>query len=577
MSPKCLPFLALSLLLSGPVPLQADNTRPAAQLIPPDALVVVSLAQPKELVDLALSDPVAGAITKLPPVAKAMTQPGFQQSQRLVQYLEGKLGSDWRTLVHKLLGGEVSVALLPQKAYLLVLDVADARLLQEMHQVAVQIAEAQAMNQGRPSALTAGEVQGVKIWTASKGHLAYAITDRRLVAGASPELVAAALNRKPDDSLAALPAYRAAGDAVGQTTGTAWLNLARLRKLGVGGGKGLEGVQPMAQLLAGGAVEAVRDAQWIAARLRVAGAQLSLEAVFDIQPEAQAALSAYAWPVEANRGAAQNLTLPHQIAAASLYRDLQAFYRNKEKLFPERSGGLVFFENMMGIFFSGRDLADEVLAEAEPQLRLVAAEQQYGAAKPALQIPAFAVVFRVRHPEQFGEVMEAAWQKAIGLVNITRGQKAQPGLIIDRPIHHGTQFSMAYFPTMPGEGQQQAALRYNFRPALVRMGNHYVLSSTDGLARELIDALKAEGVRPPPAVAGASTLVDVDLAAVAAVLAANRSVLVRQTMLDKAVAQEAAEGRIDMLLGLVQRLDHATFTLRRTPGQIRAALTVKLK
>jgi len=136
---------------------------------------------------------------------------------------------------------------------------------------------------------------------------------------------------------------------------------------------------------------------------------------------------------------------------------------------------------------------------------------------------------------------------------------------------------MAYFPSLPGEDAQQAALRHNFRPSLVRMGNHYVLSSTDGLARDLIDALKAENASPAKPVAGVSTLVDVDLAGVSAVLDANRGALVRQTMLNQAVSHEEAEGRIAMLLGLVQRLERAGFSLGRTPGQIRAALTLRLK
>ena len=68
---------------------------------------------------------------------------------------------------------------------------------------------------------------------------------------------------------------------------------------------------------------------------------------------------------------------PGGIAAVSLYRDLHGFYAAKDTLFPERTSGLIFFENMMGIFFTGRDLTDEVLAETEPEIRLVVAEPQY--------------------------------------------------------------------------------------------------------------------------------------------------------------------------------------------------------
>ena len=545
------PGLLLASLAGAPA-VRADEARPAVQLVPQDAILVVEISQPKPLLDLALSPQVTGAVNAIPPLEKLISRPGPQQFFRLVQYLENKLGSDWRSLAGKLLGGDITFAALPRKSFLLVVDAADAAVLKDIHQVVVQLAEVDAMNKGRPSGLTSREVRGVKVWSAAGGRLAYAISGRRLLAATSEELVAGALAPAAKSAgLDALPAYREARQAVGSSTGMAWLNLALLRQAGVGK-KGLEHVHPMMLLLAGGALEAARDADWAAARLRVEGTQLSVEALFNVKPQTQAQLPAYAWPAETSGGSLPNFSVAGQVAAASVYRDFHAFYRDKDKIFPERTGGLVFFENMMGIFFSGRDLADEVLVEARPEIRLVVAEQDYGTAKPAMQIPAFAVVFRVQHPEQFGDIMEAAWQKALGLANITRGQKAQPGLIIDRPIYHGTQFSMAYFPSMPGEDSKQAAVRYNFRPSLVRMGPHYVLSSSDGLARQLIDALKKEDSSPPKPLAGASTLVDVDLGAVAALVAANRAVLVRQNMLEKAASQEEAEARIDMLAGLVK-------------------------
>ena len=83
-------------------------------------------------------------------------------------------------------------------------------------------------------------------------------------------------------------------------------------------------------------------------------------------------------------GALPNLAVPRRIAGLSLYRDLHAFYAAKDKLFPERTSGLIFFENMMGIFFTGRDLTDEVLAETRPEIRIVVAAQKYD---PAIGTP----------------------------------------------------------------------------------------------------------------------------------------------------------------------------------------------
>ena len=96
-----------------------------------------------------------------------------------------------------------------------------------------------------------------------------------------------------------------------------------------------------------------------------------------------------------------NLAVPRRIAAVSLYRDLHGFYAAKDDLFPERTSGLIFFENMMGIFFSGRDLTNEVLAETEPEIRVLVAQQEYDEkiGTPETQFPAFAAILRMKDPE----------------------------------------------------------------------------------------------------------------------------------------------------------------------------------
>ena len=97
-----------------------------------------------------------------------------------------------------------------------------------------------------------------------------------------------------------------------------------------------------------------------------------------------------------------NLVVPGQIAAVSMYRDLHQFYSAKDELFPDRTSGLIFFENMMGIFFSGKDLTNEVLAQTLPDIRVVVAEQRYDekTGTPAMKLPGFAVVIQLRDPGQ---------------------------------------------------------------------------------------------------------------------------------------------------------------------------------
>ncbi len=192
---------------------------------------------------------------------------------------------------------------------------------------------------------------------------------------------------------------------------------------------------PLASLLFAPLLAAMRESNWLAMGVNLQGQKLAFELAMDAAPSDASSPKEFATPDSAAGGAMPNFALPRQIASVSFYRDLHKFYAAKDQLFPERTSGLIFFENMMGIFFTGRDLTDEVLAETTPHVRFVVAEQQYDpkVGTPQVQLPGFAAVFRMKNPDKFAPVAEEAFQKALGLINFTRGQKAEPGLIIDRP------------------------------------------------------------------------------------------------------------------------------------------------
>ena len=136
---------------------------------------------------------------------------------------------------------------------------------------------------------------------------------------------------------------------------------------------------PLAALLFAGITESVSASNWLAVGLRVNEKEdtLALQVVTDGAKLDAKGPAAFALPAKREEGAMPNLAVPRQIAGLSLYRDLRRFYGAKDQLFPERTSGLIFFENMMGIFFCGRDLTDDVLAQARPEIRLVVANQQY--------------------------------------------------------------------------------------------------------------------------------------------------------------------------------------------------------
>jgi len=76
---------------------------------------------------------------------------------------------------------------------------------------------------------------------------------------------------------------------------------------------------------------------------------------------------------------------------------------------------------------------------------------------------------------------------------------------------------------------------------LAKVGDSVVFSSTEGLTRDLIDALKREAASPPRPQAETNSLVEVDAGKVASILSANRAALVRQNIMAKGTGQKEAE------------------------------------
>jgi hypothetical protein len=579
--------LALPALVMQPAlaaePLPADQRFASvpAQWIPEDAVLVAEVSHPKGLLDLALDPKAAEAVTSLPAYQSLAAQPGFKQFVGVVKYLEAMAGSDWRTALRKLVGGGVTFAVEPQGTLWLIVDAEDPKTLEQLHEVFLNFARSGAASQGQPGRVVSTQYRGVTSWTFGGGE-AHAILGRRLVLSNKPEGLKAALDLRAEPggkSLASLPAYQAARKAAGSAPcGTVFVNVGALKQYPPFRQALTQSSNPLAALLFTGVAESLRESNWLALGLKVEGKTLALHAAADGKSNDPSGPAAFALPSRPDKGALPNLPVPRRIAGASFYRDLHAFYAAKDQLFPERTSGLIFFENMMGIFFSGMDLTEEVLGETEPEIRVVVARQEYDPAvgTPRLQIPAFAVIFRLCHPQRFGEVVEEAWQKAIGLVNFTRGQQAQPGLIIDRLFQGDTKFTVAYFRP-PQEGARlQIDPRFNFRPSLAKLGDYLILSSTEALARDLIDALKQEAAQPFKPLGGVHSLVEVDATQVGLILDANRENLVHQNMLNKATTKQQAETRVDLLVSVMKYLGKAKLELTTQDGRPQADLELTL-
>ena len=580
--PMTLLILAILVLSAtyGATARAADALPAAEEWVPRQALIVLNVRDPKALLDLVLRPKLVEAVAASP-VYKAQTDnQGFRDFQGLVRTLEQRLEAKWPAILRRLLGGGATWAVGPKRGSLFIIDALDAEAPKALHEMILQIARAAAANKSETVDILPTRVGDVDTWSIGPNE-AHAILGRRVVLASSPNVLKAVLDFRAgagNGSISSVPAYQQAKKAAGaDAAAMLYANTAVLKNV-PNVAKALAGDgNPLVALLAAPITEAISRSTWLTLALKVKGETLTLEAITDGTIAATGA-ARFAVPAGAGDGALPDLAVPRRIAAASLHRDLRGFYAAKDDLFPERTSGLIFFENMMGIFFTGRDLTEEVLGEMGPKVRLVVAEQKYDPAigTPGMQLPAFAVVLPMKDPENFALVVEEAWQKAVGLINFTRGQKAEPGLIIDRPVHDGTKYTVACFAPPRDKDKTAVDVRYNFRPALAMPGGYVIFSSTDGLAEDVMDALKKEAARPPRPRAGVHSLAEIEGAQLNSILAANREGLIRQSMVDKGNTRQQAETEVDALLAIVKHVSRVALTVGTDQGRTKASLQVDL-
>jgi hypothetical protein len=559
----------------------AEPAGPPARWIPSDAIFTVEISQPKAVLDLALDARITRLVTSLPAYQAALNQEGAQGLLKLVEFLENRFNTDRKTLLTKLVGDGITIAVGAHGETVLIIDGQDAELLQQVADIITGIAKDQAAKQGQSAEVESTEYAGVTVWKSGNKE-SHAIVGKRLLVSNRSDVLKAVLdlrNGSPAQSLAGTPAYQAAKKAVGDDAqAMAFVNMAVLKKAPKIQKALADISSPLPVLTLAGMTEALRQSHWLALKLRISGEQISLETRMDGKSSESSLIASFSQPSRSRDGVFPNLDVPQRIAAVSLYRDVYKFYAAKDQLFRERTSGLIFFENMMGIFFSGRNLTEEVLSQLHPEIRVVVAQQKYDSARgtPTVQVPSFAAVMRLRHPQEFGEVVEEAFQKAIGLVTVSSGQRGVPGMIIDRPTYHDVHYTVAYFGAAAADARDRREARYQYRPSLVKVGEYLVLSSSESLAHDLIDTLKREMAEPVKPLGGVHSLVELDSVQLIAIADANRKTLVRQNMAKNGISEVEAAAKYDLYTPLIKRLGQATLRIGTQDGQVQARLQLKL-
>jgi hypothetical protein len=282
-------------------------------------------------------------------------------------------------------------------------------------------------------------------------------------------------------------------------------------------------------------------------------------------------------------GTASLLRPPGTIASLSLWRDWATIWESRaELLAPETVQGLAQFDTLAGQFFGGREFGADVLGAFEPHWRLVVAQQDYAAMKPApdQKLPAFAIVAELgAAQEDFAARLKVAFQSFVALTNIDAAQKKAAVLELGSEEVEGVRIATTKYvvPHKTSSATEPGAQRYNYSPSAAQVGRHFILSSSAGLARSLVKELRsADASGKERKDEPATFTVEADGTELARLLEQNRSRMVMQTMLGRGETKEDAEGRVSLILALFRYLGHGRLVIADTADRTRADLKLDL-
>ncbi|MCA1684776.1 MAG: hypothetical protein LC745_02075, partial [Planctomycetia bacterium] len=434
---------------------------------------------------------------------------------------------------------------------------------------------------GQPDPVKAAEYRGVNGYGVGPG--VYAILKDRLLIADSPETGKLVVDRVLDGfkgSVADDGTWKSRRDGVKADT-LAWgsARLDGLRELDpkrYGAANDAKGAVPPT-LLFGGWIEAVRKAPSVSASLTWTEGRLAAELSLPVSKGGRGEAFRGFFP-PGGSGAPTLLNPPGTVASLSLFRDVSEIWEARADLFrPEDVQNFAKLDTFAGQFFGGRDFGTGVLGALAGDWRLVVALQDVAGLNPVpdVKLPVFALVIGLKpDDDDFAQRLKVAFQSFIGLTNLGAAQTKAPPLELGSETFEGVTIATARFMTTRAVAAANSPVHYrhNFSPSAAQVGDHFVISSSVGLTRDLVTALKSPAGKP-----GEATLVaEADGPGLARLVELNRTRLVLQNMLEKGHDKEQAEGEVGFLAALLRYFGHGRLTVRDGEGATRLGLEFSL-
>jgi hypothetical protein len=582
----------------GLVEREVGAASPAPRWITADAVIYLEAPAPARLIDRLVQPQAQTALRVVPQIEAFYRGQAYRTLRNVVGAVADRLEMPPLEALQKLTGGGMSLAVEappggPPRPFLIVTP-EEAGFADRVVDAALALARQQADQQGKPDPVKSSAYRGITGYALEKS--VFALIEGSLVLSDKPEALKALIDRVCDGgrsggtgpgpgALADASEFQARRGRVAPDT-LAWgfARLDRLREVDPKRFGVPEKRAPQATFFFGSWFEALRTAPAIEAALSLSNQRL--EATVSLLTPPQGYREAFQGFIPSQGNGAPGLVAPPgTILSASLWRNLSEIWEARTELFtPEAQQGLAKLDSFAGQFFGGRDFGSGVLGALDPRWRVVIAHQDYEAMSPQpdVKLPGFALIVDLNpDDDDFNQRLRVAYQSFVGLSNLNPAQQAGPPLELGSEVFEGINISTAHYMVPKADARADAKAgekravdqRFNFTPSVAQVDNHFILSSSVGLTRSLIQALRTPGAANSSA---ATFQAEADGPTLAHLVALNRNRLVMQDMLQKGLDQAAAEAGVDRFEQLLRTLGHGRLTVQDRAGSLRFDLGFSL-
>ena len=211
-------------------------------------------------------------------------------------------------------------------------------------------------------------------------------------------------------------------------------------------------------------------------------------------------------------------------------------------------------------------------ARSDPQMGLIVTRQSFENVTPvpALKLPAFALILKLRDAETMRPELRRTFQSVIGFFNIVGAMEGRPQLEMDMvKVNDVDLITTHYVPEKKDKNSTAADMIFNFSPSAAFSGDQFILASTADLAKQL-----ATTPAEPVSDNGVNTQLELHSEAIREALHDNREQLISQNMLEEGRSREEAEAAIDLVFESVRCVKDAGITLRHEKDTLALQLNV---